>query len=270
MPLEPVAVEEERRSLVENLLLAMRSYGGGHPQACILERPGAIAVYSGRPGAIFNSVLLDRAVSGEAELRDIFAWAQDQYAKRGARWSLWLVEHFVPAGVLPKVAALLEPYGLAAQHRSQGMVAHGLAPVDRALPPLEFLPILAPAARFDFCYVMSQAFDTALATYLDIYHQPLYWEGALFGYVGYHEHRAIASACYLASRDAIGLYGVATLPASQRRGFGERLIRYLVAEAQRATGLSRLVLEASDRAVPLYRRLGFRRIATVTVYNEVH
>ncbi len=268
---EPAALELERESLVDNLLETMRTYARVGAHGSVWQRPGALAVYSGRPGAIFNSLLLTRAAESEAEIFDIFAWANSLYGEAGARWSLWLAEHFVSQQLLGRVGRILHGYNVALQHRSVGMTvepSHVFAP-NRPLPKLNIQPILDRPHRYDFCFVMSRAFATALPTYLDAYEAPHYWEGGLRGYLAYRDGRAIACACYMPSKDAIGLYGVATLPEEQGRGVGEALVRAIMDEARRATGLDRFVLEANERATPLYRRIGFRPIARVAVYNEV-
>lgn len=268
---EPAVLERERESLVDNLLVTMRTYARVGAHGCVWERPGAMAVYSGRPGAIFNSLLLTRSAESEGELQEIFAWANSMYGEAGARWSLWLAEHFVTQALLGRVGRILQPYNVALQHRSIGMCLERAATLEpnRPLRDFKLVPISDRAQRYDFCFVMSRAFATALPTYVDAYEAARYWEGGLQGFLAYREGRAVACACYRESRDAVGLYGVATLPEEQGRGIGESLLRRVMDEAHRATGRERFVLEANERAVPLYRRIGFRPIARVAVYNEV-
>jgi len=268
---EPAVLERERESLVDNLLVTMRTYARVGAHGCVWERPGALAVYSGRPGAIFNSLLLTKAAENEEELEEIFAWANALYGEAGARWSLWLAEHFVSQQLLGRVGRILQQYNVALQHRSVGMTVerNQLLHAEKPMRDLLLRPIVDRAQRYDFCFVMSRAFATALPTYVDAYEPARYWEGGLKGFLAYVNGRAVACACYRESKDAIGLYGVATLPEEQGRGIGESLVRRVLEEAHRASGLERFVLEANERATPLYRRIGFRPIARVAVYNEV-
>jgi len=53
----------------------------------------------------------------------------------------------------------------------------------------------------------------------------------------------------------------------QRIGIGERVVRYAIGEGQRETGNEECVLEASEMAAGLYRRLGFEAVTGVSVYN---
>ena len=58
---------------------------------------------------------------------------------------------------------------------------------------------------------------------------------------------------------------VMTMPDHRRMGFGETIMRQLHADA-RAAGLTRAVLTSTAMARPLYERLGYRQVATVTIY----
>ena len=58
---------------------------------------------------------------------------------------------------------------------------------------------------------------------------------------------------------------VMTMPAHRKRGFGEAIMRQLHADA-RAAGLSCAALTSTAMARPLYERLGYRQVSTVTIY----
>ena len=58
---------------------------------------------------------------------------------------------------------------------------------------------------------------------------------------------------------------VMTMPDYRRQGLGEAIMRQLHAEA-RAAGLTRAALTSTAMARPLYERLGYREVATVTIY----
>jgi ribosomal protein S18 acetylase RimI-like enzyme len=58
---------------------------------------------------------------------------------------------------------------------------------------------------------------------------------------------------------------VQTMPALRRTGLAEAIMRRLHTDA-RAAGLPRAVLTSTAMARPLYERLGYREVATVTIY----
>lgn len=80
---------------------------------------------------------------------------------------------------------------------------------------------------------------------------------------------AWAGVALLGVRGASGwVAGMAVAPLWRRRGVGDRLMRLLLAEAERI-GVRRLQLEVLDEnatAISLYTRLGFRAIRPLAVY----
>jgi ribosomal protein S18 acetylase RimI-like enzyme len=62
--------------------------------------------------------------------------------------------------------------------------------------------------------------------------------------------------------DDLAVHYVATEAAHRRRGLATRLLRAVLAQA-RADGLRTATLQASPDGLPVYLRLGFRRVATL-------
>jgi ribosomal protein S18 acetylase RimI-like enzyme len=258
----------QRSLLLANLLDTMRTFALVRETAEIWEEDGLLCVYSGLPGAIFNSVLLTRPVATEEELKIKFDYVRALYKSRRARWSLWLVEDLVTANLLGRMEALVDRYGLRMVSRGTGMFAPELKSPLRNLPKLDIRPVLAPATRFDFCYVMAIAFKTPLNTFLDVYHTVEYWRSPMRGFVAYSANRAVATACVMPAHDVLGVYGVSVLPDVQRKGIGERTVRYALAQVSAETGLGASVLESSEIAHSLYRRMGYQKITGLSIYNE--
>lgn len=262
------SLEQQKKLLVANLLDTMRTFARVRVEAEVWEEDGLLCVYSGLPGAVFNSVLLTKPVADEQELKLKLDYVHALYQSRRARWSLWLIEHFVPPHLLKKVHPLVECYGPKVLLRGTGMFAPSLAPASGTLPRLELHQVQSPASRFDFCHVMAVAFRTPLATFLDVYHASDYWQGPMHGFVAYSGNRAVATACVLPAHGVLGLYGVSVLPDVQRKGFGERTVRFAIEELVRQTGIEASVLESSEVALGLYRRLGYSEVTGLSVYNE--
>ncbi len=262
------AIEAQRQLLLSNLLATMRTFSTVRDTAEVWEDDGLLCVYSGLPGAVFNSVLLTRPVDSEQELKLKFEYVEAMYQRRRSRWSLWLVDYLLQDKLLRRVPPMLERYGSMVVSRGAGMFTAELLPATRKLPSLEIFPVSAPASRFDFCHVMAVAFRTPLATFLDVYHTSDYWSGNMRGFVAYSGNRALGTTCIMPAHGVLGVYGVSVLPEVQRKGIGEAIVRHALEEVSKQTGLKASVLESSEIAEALYRRMGYRRISGVSVYNE--
>jgi hypothetical protein len=60
---------------------------------------------------------------------------------------------------------------------------------------------------------------------------------------------------------------VATAPASQKKGYGEAVVRKALHEGGKATGLRRATLHATDAGYPVYKRIGYHKVGTIYSYR---
>jgi GNAT superfamily N-acetyltransferase len=61
---------------------------------------------------------------------------------------------------------------------------------------------------------------------------------------------------------------VATAPDSRRKGYGEAVVRKALHEGSRTSGLKRATLHASDAGLPLYERIGYRKVGTIYSFRR--
>lgn len=75
-------------------------------------------------------------------------------------------------------------------------------------------------------------------------------------------------ACAATVEDAGNLFLalVATAPLSQRKGYGEAIVRKTLHEGGKATGLRRTTLHATDAGYPVYKRIGYHKVDTIYSY----
>jgi GNAT superfamily N-acetyltransferase len=93
------------------------------------------------------------------------------------------------------------------------------------------------------------------------------WKEAVHSYIGYENGVPVSAAATLANDGCLFLALVATVPAAQRKGYGEATVRKALHEGARATGLTRTVLHTTDAGLPVYQRIGYRKVSTIRAYK---
>jgi GNAT superfamily N-acetyltransferase len=63
----------------------------------------------------------------------------------------------------------------------------------------------------------------------------------------------------------VGIWSMATVPEAQRHGIGTTLLTEVLAQ-HRAAGARLFYLAASEAGYPLYQRVGFRTVETMTLW----
>jgi ribosomal protein S18 acetylase RimI-like enzyme len=56
------------------------------------------------------------------------------------------------------------------------------------------------------------------------------------------------------------------VPGHQRKGYGETVMRYALADAQSRLGIRRSILQSTPAGLHLYQRMGYRKVTSVGVY----
>jgi len=81
------------------------------------------------------------------------------------------------------------------------------------------------------------------------------------------EHRAVGWAQLVTAQEGIGYVNqLYTLPVFRQRGIGMRLLRRIHQEAN-GLGLKNIVLLASDMGMGIYRRVGYKALAYLSVFR---
>ena len=161
---------------------------------------------------------------------------------------------------------LFEDAGLRLTVRLPGMLAEKLLPPRRVLPEIEVRRVADEPTRLAFCDIGCTCFHVPLPWFREIFLRRELWNSDFVGYVGYAKGEAVATAATVIAGDAIGVYNVATLPAHRRRGHGEAVMRYALAEAREQSGCERTILQATEHGLPLYLSMGYKTVTNVRVY----
>jgi len=257
-----------------NLRQSFRVLAQGRPQADIAELDGVSIASLGAAFQMFNAAFLSREVSGLEDLESRFHAARQVFDSRRMPWSFWVCDEWLPRPVRRDLVRTCESFGMRAVTEMPGMIADSLRETgrfslrSRPAPELEI-------RRADNARIMSDFRAVGSACF----HVPPAWFGEVFDdtvpsrefrcWVGYHEGRPVATAATVASHDVIGLYNVAAIPGEQKKGFGEAITRHAVSEAAKESGLQRVILQSTWQGERLYRKLGFREVSRLVVFNSV-
>jgi ribosomal protein S18 acetylase RimI-like enzyme len=85
-------------------------------------------------------------------------------------------------------------------------------------------------------------------------------------FVGWSNGRPVAASLASRTHDTVGIYSVATVPESRRRGIGAAMTWHLLRDADPGWRLG--VLQASEMGRPLYERMGFRLVREFDEYTR--
>jgi ribosomal protein S18 acetylase RimI-like enzyme len=84
-------------------------------------------------------------------------------------------------------------------------------------------------------------------------------------FLGFVDDVPVATSVLVASGRTAGVYGVATIPACRRLGYGEAMTWHAIREGI-ARGCEMANLQASDMGRPIYERMGFRVVAPFLIF----
>ncbi len=263
----------EFETLEANLRESFRVLAEGRPHADIAELEGVSIASLGAAFQMFNAAFLSAPVASREDLESRIRSARDLFAERGLAWAFWICEDWLERPVRRVLIRVLESHGLHAVSEMPAMAAESLrepARLSRAWRPLPQLQV----RRAECSKTMADFRDIGSVCF----HVPAVWFGEVFDdslpsrpftcWVAYRDSKPVATAATVVSHGAIGLYNVATMPENRGKGYAEVITRHAIAAAARESGLHRVILQSTALGERLYKRLGFREISRVVVFNS--
>ena len=145
------------------------------------------------------------------------------------------------------------------------MIADRILPPVKPLPGIEARRVADLTTRNAFCEIGATCFHVPLSWFREVFDNDVVWD-RFVSYVGYVDGEPVCTTAMVQGGGAVGFYNVATLPGSQRRGYGEAVMRHALAESRKELGMLPVVLQSTPAGLNLYERMGFRTVARVAVY----
>lgn len=252
-------------NVADNLREQFRVVAAGRGDGEVRELPGVSIAAAGVTFQMFNAAFLSAPVLTESELRQRILISTTHFNVRGLEWAYWVCEDWMEPRTRRKSRQVFERHGLRHSVDLPGMVADHIEPPLRPLPDLQVRRVSDTATREAFCAIGSVCFHVPIMWFHEVFDNPRVWD-RFAGYVGYHHENPVSTTAIIKGGGAIGVYNVATMPDRQRRGYGEAVMRYALAEGQKEHGIDRSILQSTPAGYRLYERMGYRQVTRVSVY----
>jgi ribosomal protein S18 acetylase RimI-like enzyme len=258
-------------NVANNLRESFRIVAGSRAAGEVRQLHGVSIASAGVTFQMFNAAFLSGPVVTEPELTQHILLPSVYFNARGLEWAYWVCEDWLEARLRRRSRNLFEKHGLRLSTSLPGMIADGLLPAARVLPRMEIQRVSDAATRDAFCEIGAVCFHVPISWFKEVFDNDAVWERFL-GYVGYAEGQPVSTTAIVIGGGVTGVYNVATLPEHQRRGYGEAVMRYALADARRdfkaPLGDERVILQSTPAGLKLYERMGFRTVARVAVYSS--
>jgi ribosomal protein S18 acetylase RimI-like enzyme len=241
------------------------------PGAEVVEMPGLIAAWGNTEIAFLNAIFLTGPVTNQADLERRAAALRD-YLRHKERPPLFFAcREWIPESLREAADAAFSTAGLNPSMTLTGMAADELSPARSGhASSLARLRVTDEETRNQLSDINAAAYGISIESMRDALSLPQIWTDQFDGYVAQLDGEAVATAAVMPLNGALHVMCVATMPAHQRRGYAEAVMRHSLAQASRATGLTRTTLHATEAGKPAYQRMGYRETATFTGYTREH
>lgn len=253
-------------AVADNLRESFRVLAAGRDRGEVRELRGVSIASAGVTFQMFNAAFLSAPVISEADLTQRILLASLHFEQRAQEWAYWVCEDWMDPKTRKRSRRLFDQHGLRHTVDLPGMAADRILLPLRPLPELEIRRVAEASTRDAFCTIGSCCFNVPLTWFREVFEREAVWE-RFAGYVGYRQGEPIATAAVVVSAGVAGIYNVATIPAFQRRGYGEVMMRHVLEAARCEHGIERSILQSTQAGYRLYERMGYQPVTTVAVYS---
>lgn len=253
--------------VANNLRESFRVVAGSRAAGEVRELQGTSIASAGVTFQMFNAAFLAAPIVTEAELVQRILLPSVHFQTRGQEWAYWVCEDWIEPRVRKRSRRVFEQHGLRLSTELPGMIAGRLLPPLKPLPKLDVRRVCGKDTRAAFCEIGSVCFHVPIPWFHEVFDSDAVWK-RFAAYVGYFEGEPVSTTAVVTGGGAIGVYNVATVPEHQRRGFGEAVMRYALADAGGAHAEAPVILQSTPVGLRLYQRMGFRTVARVAVYSS--
>lgn len=244
--------------LQANFIKANRDIAEHCATGDVREIAGLLIKHTGVPASDQNAAFVTRPLHDPlAAIRGAVAYFEDRAMPYGI---------LMRQGLDPAAARVCLELGLVHVHTLPGMALAPLAEVIPQPPAGLDIRTVTTAAQHDVHVETDAAgFEGSLDHARRLFPASLFERGAAVEFTGFVDGAPVAISTLVTAGRTAGVYGVATVPAYRRRGFGEAMTWRAIREGV-ARGCEMASLMASDMGRPMYERMGFRLVAPFLIF----
>jgi GNAT superfamily N-acetyltransferase len=249
-----------------NLRVAMGSYslvGGGSD---IQEHDGLAMTSCGFDSAVFNAAMPTHGEVDQSALEAMIGTARQHYGPRKLGWTFWLCHCLLRPETAEARTEIFRAHGMHPIAHPPGMFTEKLAGQPRPVPAILFRRVADEASRLEFAHLSSMIFSLPFAIARRIYGGEGFWTGAITGWVGYVEGKAVSVVTVVIGSGAAGVYSLGTLPGYEGKGYGEAILRHALQAARQESGTEVTVLQTTRQGMKLYLKLGYRVVTDFSIF----
>ena len=258
----------ESRELLDQYKTMWRRFTDDHGGADTQERPGLALRWTDSAFPFWNMIFLDEEGIGTQLLQDRLEDAASYMRARTGTGFVNVFEDQLDDAARAGLPEIAERAGLLFALNQHGMAGDILPVPEPTHPALRFERVRTDEHLRAYADLNSIGYGFPLeAGRSGLVGSALWKADQMHAYLALENGVPVACAATVEDEGNLFLALVATAPASQRKGYGEAVVRKALFEGGRATGLARATLHATDAGFPVYSRIGYRKTCTIRSYG---
>lgn len=238
---------------------------GRLPSPHFSEADGVAACFSDVPNLFFNLWIQSQPAADEVSFNAMLETARARSAASTQTVGGIVCEDWAPASW----GELAAKAGLAPMVPMTGMEAEDLLPPRRPAPDIDIRRVVDDAGARDLALLNADAYGMPHDLFGCIANMRL-WHDDTYAFVGYVNGKPVSSSAALPVLGTVYIAMVATAPDEQGKGYAEAVMRRSIVEGQRAMGVKRTTLHATDAGKPLYAAMGYASGGRLVLAGPAH
>lgn len=143
-------------------------------------------------------------------------------------------------------------------------------PDTKVIADLNIVAVKSPKVMRDFISVLTKQIPNEIEPIITFYqstqHHVFKSDNPLKLFVGYFNHKPVAMGASFERENVIGIWDIVTLPEVRGKGIASHMVLHILNQGK-LLGYAIAVLSASDEGKRVYRKLGFKPLQDLFVYN---